>query len=278
MSLPLPSTLTPSKISAFTSCPLSFRFSVVEHLPEVPSIQAVKGTLVHRALQLLFDEHPVGTRDRVAAEACLANAFAGMGGESELTELALSVEGTEELLSDASGLLERYFELEDPNEVNAVATELDLCTDVSGMTLRGIIDRLDRCENGGLAVVDYKTGRAPRLEQSRSRLSSLHLYAFLCEIVTGERPSAVRLLYLRDRVVVSADTTDQSLRGVHQRARAVWAAIERACEQTDFRPHPSALCKWCSFRAYCPVYGGDPERAAEEMASKLAGAAGTLPA
>lgn len=278
MSLPLPSTLTPSKISAFTSCPLSFRFSVVERLPEVPSIQAVKGTLVHRTLQLLFDEHPGGARDGVAAETCLAKAFAEMGGESELAELDLSAEGTGEFLRGASVLLERYFELEDPNEVNAVATELDLSADVSGMTLRGIIDRLDRGEDGGLAVVDYKTGRAPRLEQSRSRLSSLHLYAFLCEIVIGERPSAVRLLYLRDRVVVSADTTDQSLRGVHQRARAVWAAIERACERTDFRPNPSALCKWCSFRAYCPVYGGDPERAAEETASKLAGAAGTLPA
>jgi putative RecB family exonuclease len=265
MSLTLPSTLTPSKISAFTSCPLSFRFSVVERLPEVPSIHAVRGTLVHRALQLLFEEHARGSRDRPAAETCLATAFGEMQSGDELTDLALSDEGAAELRREASVLLDRYFELEEPNGVEVVATELDLSAEVSGMTLRGIIDRLDRCENGGLAVVDYKTGRAPRLEQSRSRLSALQLYAFLCELVVGERPAVVRLMYLRDRVVVSSDTTDQSLRGVQLRARAVWTAIERACERTDFRPNPSPLCKWCSFQAYCPVFGGDPERASEEM-------------
>ena len=63
MSLSLPSTLTPSKISSFTSCPLSFRFSVIERLPEVASPAAVKGTLVHRALQVLFSEREAGRRD-----------------------------------------------------------------------------------------------------------------------------------------------------------------------------------------------------------------------
>jgi putative RecB family exonuclease len=170
-------------------------------------------------------------------------------------------------LRDSSALLDRYFDLEDPNSVTAVGLELDLKVEAEGMVLRGIIDRLDLLADGTLAVVDYKTGRAPRADHSRSRLSSVQLYAFLCEQVIGRRPSVVRLIYLRDRVVVSADATEQSLRGVHQRAKAVWVAIERACERSDFRPNPSPLCKWCSFQSYCPVYGGDPERAA-----------GTLPA
>ena len=33
MSLPLPTTLSPSKISAFKHCPLAFRFSVIDRLP-----------------------------------------------------------------------------------------------------------------------------------------------------------------------------------------------------------------------------------------------------
>ncbi|MGH9292964.1 MAG: RecB family exonuclease [Acidimicrobiales bacterium] len=268
----LPETLTPSKISAFTSCPLSFRFSVVEHLPEVPSIQAVKGTLVHRALELLFSEVERGGRDRLAAEACLGRAFEELRQDPELLDLDLDPAGLQAFVGDSSVLLDRYFEIEDPDEVEAIGLELDLRVEVDGITLRGIIDRLDRSAGGGLAVVDYKTGRAPRPEQSRSRLSSLQLYAYLCEKVLGERPASVRLLYLRDRVVVSADTTDQSLYGVNQRARAVWAAIERACAEDDFRPHPSPLCKWCSFTAYCPAYGGDPELAAAGLAG------GTLPA
>jgi len=284
MSLALPSTLTPSKISSFTSCPLSFRFSVVERLREVASPAAVKGTLVHRALQLLFSEREVGHRDRLEAESALLRAWDEMRESTDVVDLGLPEGEQATFLRDASLLIDRYFELEDPNSVTPIGLELDLKVEVDGMTLRGIIDRLDRLPDGSLAVVDYKTGRAPRAEHSRSRLSSVQLYALLCEKVLGTRPAVVRLMYLRDRVVVSADATDQSLRGVHQRAKAVWVAIERACERADFRPNPSALCKWCSFQAYCPAFGGDPARAAEAVEattreSRSAGrAAATLPA
>lgn len=258
--LPLPTTLTPSKISAFTSCPLAFRFSVLERLPEPPSLPAVRGTLVHRALQLLFTYVDGGSRTRVRAEEALQDAFADlMARDSDLAGLQLTPEGSDVLMRQAGVLLDRYFEIEDPNSVRPAGLELDMQVSVDGLNLRGIIDRLDVLADGRFAVVDYKTGRAPRAEQAKSRLSGVQLYAFLCEEILGQRPAAVRLLYLRDRVVVSAEPSDMSMRGVRQRAAAVWKAIERACEHSDFRPSPSALCNWCAFQAYCPAFGGDPD-------------------
>ena len=50
MALPLPSSLSPSKVSTFKDCALAFRFSAIDKLPEPPSVPAVKGTTVHRAL------------------------------------------------------------------------------------------------------------------------------------------------------------------------------------------------------------------------------------
>ena len=114
MSFALPSTLTPSKISSFTSCPLSFRFSVVERLPEVASPQAVKGTLVHRALQLLFSEREAGHRDRLEAESALLRAWDEMRESTEVVELSLPEDEQASFVRDASSLLDRYFELEDP--------------------------------------------------------------------------------------------------------------------------------------------------------------------
>ncbi|HET9091824.1 MAG TPA: PD-(D/E)XK nuclease family protein [Acidimicrobiales bacterium] len=259
--LGLPRTLTPSKISAFTSCPLAFRFSVIERLPEPASLPAVRGTLVHRALQLLYTYTDEGARDRHRAEHFLGEAFRELSTEgSELAALGLDAEGRATLLRQAGVLLDRYFEIEDPNSVRPAGLELDLSVEVGGVVLRGIIDRLDVLPDGRFAVVDYKTGRAPRAEQARSRLSGVQLYALLCEEVLGSRPAAVRLIYLRDRVVISAEPSDMSMRGVLQRAGAVWRAIERACEQADFRPSPSPLCSWCGFRQYCPAVGGDPDR------------------
>ena len=70
-------------------------------------------------------------------------------------------------------------------------------------------------------------------------------------------------MYLREPLVIEAEPSDQAVRGTRQRTAAVWSAIERACEHEDFRPRPSALCNWCSFRSLCPIYGGDPARASE---------------
>ena len=162
-------------------------------------------------------------------------------------------------------LVDHYLELEDPDGVRAIGLELNLSTDLDGITVRGIIDRLDELDDGSLAVVDYKTGRAPRTEQSKSRLGGVHMYALMCEAELGRRPSVVRLLYLRDRIAISSAPTDQAMRGTRQRALGVWSAIERACKEDDFRPNPSSLCRFCAFQAYCPSFGGDPTLAASAL-------------
>ena len=284
---PLPSTLSPSKITAFTNCPLAFRFSVVERLPELPSAAALKGTLVHRALEILFSEHERGKRSRQAAQEALSRAWRELLEGDELASLELGEDAAAGFIADAGILVDRYFELENPDGVRAVGLELKLTTELNGVTVRGIIDRLDELDDGSLAVVDYKTGRAPRIEQSKSRLSGVQMYALMCEAEMGRRPAVVRLLYLRDRVVISAAPTDQAMRGTRQRALGVWSAIERACRKDDFRPNPSTLCRYCSFQAYCPAFGGDPalaalslgptrlaERAAERPALAVAGVGG----
>jgi putative RecB family exonuclease len=268
--LPLPSTLSPSKITAFTNCPLAFRFSVVEHLPEPPSPPALKGTLVHRALELLFTEYPPGSRSRDAAQKALDAAWRELQDGDELDGLRLDEAETIAFLVDARVLVDRYLELEDPDGVRAIGLELNLSTEIDGVTVRGIIDRLDELDDGSLAVVDYKTGRAPRTEQSKSRLSGVQMYALMCEAELGRRPSVVRLLYLRDRIVISAAPTDQAMRGTRQRALGVWSAIERACKEDDFRPNPSSLCRFCAFQAYCPSFGGDPSLAAPALGTATA--------
>ncbi len=122
--LPLPSTLTPSKISAFTSCPLAFRFSVLERLPEPPSLPAVRGTLVHRALQLLFTYTEAGGRDRARAQLSLERAFAELSStDPDLAALELTEEARDLLFRQAGILLDRYFEIEDPDSVRPAGLE-----------------------------------------------------------------------------------------------------------------------------------------------------------
>jgi len=129
--------------------------------------------------------------------------------------------------------------------------------------LRGIIDRLELDADGELVVTDYKTGRVPSELFEGKSLGGVHTYALLCEQMLGRRPARVQLLYLSKPEAIIATPTEQSTRGVARKTTALWTAIERACAHDDFRPHPSRLCDFCSFKPYCPAHGGDPDQAAE---------------
>ena len=50
-----PRSLSPSRAGDFMTCPLLYRFRVIDRLPEPPSPAATRGTLVHAGLERLFD-------------------------------------------------------------------------------------------------------------------------------------------------------------------------------------------------------------------------------
>ena len=262
MALALPSSLSPSKVASFKDCALAFKFAAIDRLPEPPSPWSTKGTLVHRALELLFCEPPE-RRSLEVGLTQLDRAREELRDDPDFTGLALDAEAEAAFFAEADQLVRRYFELEDPTHIRPIGLELKLEASLGSLTLRGIIDRLELDDNGDLVVTDYKTGKVPGESYEQSRLGGVHFYAFLCEQVFGARPARIQLLYLSEPVAIVAEPTEQSIRGLRQRTSAIWTAVERACERDDFRPRPSRLCDWCAFRDYCPAWGGDPAQARE---------------
>src|SRR5579884_3389147 len=47
--------LSPSRALDFKTCALLYRFRVIDRLPEPPSLDAARGTVVHGILERLFD-------------------------------------------------------------------------------------------------------------------------------------------------------------------------------------------------------------------------------
>ncbi len=132
MSLALPTSLSPSKVASFKDCALAFRYRAIDRLPEPPSPHAAKGTLVHRALELLMWEEPAGRRSLPVALEKLERARQDVLGSDEFSGLDFGGETEEEFLADAEALVRNYFRLEDPNEVVVVGTELLLSVDFGG--------------------------------------------------------------------------------------------------------------------------------------------------
>ncbi len=274
---PVPQSLSPSSMGTFTSCPLAFRFSYIERLPEPPSAPASKGTLVHLALQYLM-WRPPAERTLLAALADLDRATEELSSHPDLAELELSAEEWERFHADAAVLVERYFEIEDPRAVNVLGVELRVMAETaSGVRIRGIIDRLELDEHGDLVVTDYKTGSAPSEGWEQKSLAGVHVYSLLCERMLGRRPARVQLLYLSKPERIITAPTDQSLRGVEVKSNAVMQAVRTACARDDFRPRTSALCNFCSFQEFCPEFGGKPDEARPTLAARQAEREGRPP-
>jgi putative RecB family exonuclease len=269
MAFPVPRSLSPSKVSSFTDCALAFRFSVIDRLPDPPTVATNRGTLVHAALERLHLLAPA-ERTPAAARACLDAAAADLRTDPEYLSLGLDDDAAAAFRAEAAVLVDNYFRLEDPTRVRAIGLELKVEAEIDGIRLRGIIDRLELDDDGELVVTDYKTGGAPTTHHERKRLSGVHIYSLLCEQLLGRRPRSVQLLYLREPLALTTVPTDRSTRGTRRTLGAVWQAVERACEREDFRPQTSRLCDFCAYQAYCPSYGGDPDegrRLGEELAA-----------
>ena len=267
----VPTSLSPSRVESFLSCPLAFRFTSIQRLPDPPTQATTRGSLVHRALELLFLLPPAERTPR-ALDHCVADAIAEYRADPDFTGLELDDDTTQRFFAECRELAANYMTLEDPRRVRAIGLELMLEAPVSeGLMLRGIIDRLELDDDGELIVTDYKTGRAPHPNYERKSLSGVQFYAFLCESVFGRIPAAVRLMYLKSGEVITAVPSAQSTRYMTTRTNAVWKAVATACERDDFRPKPSTLCNYCAYQRWCPEYGGDPAKAAVEAPRLLAG-------
>jgi putative RecB family exonuclease len=251
--------LSPSRAGDFLTCPLLYRFRVIDRLPEPPSPAAARGTLVHAVLERLFDEPPPGRTPATARSLVLPQWERLTADEPELASLFADEEQRAVWLDEASVMLDRYFTLEDPTRLEPAHREMSVQTVLeSGLTLRGYIDRLDVARTGEVRVVDYKTGTAPREEYEARALFQMKFYALVVWRTTGAIPRQLQLIYLGNGEIMRCTPDEGDLLATERKINALWQAIERARATGDWRPRQSRLCDWCAHQALCPAFGGTP--------------------
>jgi putative RecB family exonuclease len=257
---PLQASLSPSRAGDFMTCPLLYRFRVVDRIPEAPSAAAVRGTVVHQVLEDLFDL-PARERTVERAASMLPAAWEHVQADEVDVAAALfdSPDQAQEWLASAIPLLETYFRLEDPTTLEPAERELRVETTLDdGLVLRGFVDRLDRNAAGETRVVDYKTGKAPGEGYEQKALFQMRFYALVLWRATGVVPRQLQLLYLGSEHVLRHSPDEDELLATERKVKALWAAIARAHETGEWRPSPSRLCDWCDHKSRCPAFGGTP--------------------
>ncbi len=252
--------LSPSRAGDFMTCPLLYRFRTIDRLPEPSSPEAVRGTVVHKVLEDLFDLPATRRTPGEAAELLQPAWEAVLEADPTIAEM-FGAEGPEigAWLASCRESLDRYFALEDPTRLEPAERELYVETLLdSKLLLRGFVDRVDVAPTGEIRVVDYKTGKAPHPAFEAKALFQMKFYALVLWRTRGVVPAMLQLIYLGSGELLRYSPDEADLRATERKVEALWKAISYAQSSGDWRPRRSALCGWCAHQAICPEFGGTP--------------------
>ena len=257
-------TLSPSRASDFIVCPQLFKFRAIDRIDMPATVHQARGTTAHLALQRLFDDAP-DQRTPERLYDLFREAWSELRGSEEYRDLFESVEAEREWGIQSMRVLANYFGIEDPRSFEPLDRELDMLEELDGITIRGILDRMEEGPEG-VIITDYKTGKAPPERYAIPAFFALKIYALLIRQRTGRTPVGLKLMYLNGPTVYEIPVNDSQLDAMDRQLRALWSAINRAISSETFPPRPGRLCNWCQYRDLCPAFAHDP---AQQVAAPL---------
>ena len=244
--------LSPSRVSEFENCPHLYKYRVIDQLPQPPSLDAERGTLVHTILHDLFESPAIERTPQTAIDLLPSRWRAQLDAKPDL---AAMVSDEKEWLDRAQSLIQTYFTLENPTTFEATHRELHLENDFdSNIYLHGYVDRLDVAPSGEVRIIDYKTGNAPKPGWEEKALFQLRVYALLYFKTNNVLPKLLQLIYLGDAKTVKNSPTLSDLEATEKILKRVARDIFSSTEKDYWPPKPSRLCDWCYFKNICPAH------------------------
>jgi len=251
-------TLSPSRANDYLNCPLLYRFRTIDKLPEPPSIDAIRGTLVHSVLEKLFS-YPKTQRHYDIAAADINPIWEEMKATREDVPQILPELKEDEFLFSALTLLQRYFDLENPQSFEPSELEAHVEYDLSEtLLIHGYIDRLDIAPTGEIRIVDYKTGKSPGLGFEEKSFFQMRFYALIIWKNLGRVPKRLQMIFLGDGKILTQDPTEEELIKTQNKIEKIALDIQNSKSSGVWPSRKSRLCDWCAHRKICPEFGGTP--------------------
>lgn len=233
--------LSPSALDKYLHCPRLYRFLYLDGMWNRSRVTATQsfGTTIHAVMREFF-RLPVARRSLDRLLQLLRDCWIKEGYRNR-----------EELSSERDRAGEALRDWYQRADVRAVpyATEVDLQASWGDVVLKGRLDRVDTDRDGGLVVIDYKTGRRPSSQEAADADSALTIYAALAERRLHRRVNRLVLDY------VVAGTRVETERPPEVLAERLGKVLETAARlRTDraFTPRTGPWCSSCDLLGACP--------------------------
>jgi DNA helicase-2/ATP-dependent DNA helicase PcrA len=235
--------LSASSIETYEQCPLKYRLSNIDKIPQVSSKpQLTFGNIIHRVLEQFHQPNSEQTQERMLK--LLDNNWESLGFDYETQEADFKRQGIE--------LLTKYYDYLTKYPVNVVELEFQFSFEIEDIIINGKIDRIDKGEIG-YNVIDYKTSKNATKANKNIQLAIYSMYLQQeKQLEFGGLPESTALYFLREEDPLRTHKfTTKELIEMQENILEVGKNIRNQ----EFTPCKGFHCDWCDYKKLlCPEW------------------------
>ncbi len=250
--LEAPPHLSPSSMATYNQCPMKFRFSKIDKLPDKPTEATLLGNFVHDVCEQFYMYEP---EERVPSllRPLMAEVWNGGKWDERVEVYVPEGERLRNFKWRAFWCLENLWKVEVPGEVKPEGVEFELNGELEGVTLKGFIDRYS-VDSGDVTISDYKTGKTPQAHWGGDKFLQLKIYGALINRLEIGETRLLELLYLKDGQKFEYLFTRDDFQETVDYVVATKDAVDANCKSHEFETRKTFLCNWCAYKPQCPTW------------------------
>lgn len=235
--------LSHSKIDAYQTCPLKYKYQYILNIPVKPHHAFAFGSSVHNTLQKFHAFEIQGQKPNLDTLLKLYEEnFQNIG--------YTSIAHREKAYLKGQQSLTKYFQNYKQTFLGKPTfLEKSFKLKIDDVKLIGRIDRIDNLENDkSLELIDYKTGKA-KDQKTVDKDAQLTIYAMASQQLFGVLPKSLCLYFINDNLKVTTTRNQVQIDKKRQEISEVIAQIKAG----NFEAKPGRNnCKYCPYKDICP--------------------------
>jgi putative RecB family exonuclease len=234
--------LSYTQISLYQTCPLCYKLRYIDGLEPEEKGYFSFGTTVHACAEYFFKVKVPPPPSLEELLQFYEKNWLSAGYESAEEEASYKAYGRE--------MLAKFWEIHSSDFRMPIAVEWMFNIDIEGVKLRGFIDRVDKLDSGGLAIVDYKTDRELFTKDYLAKNLQLTLYQLAVEQSWFLPVERLTLYHFRSNTPCSCPPRGQAQL---EEAKSLVLAVAEGIAAGRFPAVESERCP-CDFPEHCPYY------------------------
>jgi len=235
-----------SQIQTFNSCPLHYKLKYILNVPTLPSPALSYGVSVHNVLRDFL---------QLVKSNSLEKNFdiAGLLRQNWIKTGYSSKSHEQQAYEQAKTTLSKFAKKTLANPPGTIAIEVPFQFWVDKIKVGGRIDRIDRLPDGGIEIIDYKTGSNVPDQKKVDSDFQLTFYGLAATSIHDDilpvSPERVilSLYYVESDQKITTRRTNEELEIAKQKILDKIQEIE----QSDFKCSGGMLCKNCEYKMIC---------------------------